>query len=118
MVNNFALIITASINPQNIPYLTLVDKTIRLHQYLDALEKWINNSLAKNIIFCENTGESLASFEAIKELALKKGKDLEVIIYDSNEGASKYGKGYGEGEIMYHTLENSRIIKHVQSFYK
>jgi hypothetical protein len=114
---NEVLLITASINIKATPYVAITDKEERLLQYLIGLISWIKLTDIKTIVFCENTNTSY-DFSKIIEFANSQGKTLEVILFQGNDGAQKYGKGYGEGKIVEYALKNSQYLKDSVDFYK
>lgn len=117
MLSNEVLLVTASINIKATPYVSIRDKEERLLQYLIALVSWIKLTNIKTIVFCENTNISY-DFSKIIEFANTQEKTLEVILFQGNEGAQKYGKGYGEGKIVEYALKNSQYLKDSVNFYK
>ena len=70
---NFSIILTACINPVNMPFLKRTSTSDRLKDYKDAFRKWCNNSLAQKIIFIENSGYDLEFFyDEAKKFPKKK----------------------------------------------
>ncbi|MBM0744686.1 hypothetical protein JOY44_24290 [Phormidium sp. CLA17] len=117
MSSNEVLLVTASINIKATPYVSITDKEERLLQYLIGLVSWIKLTNIKTIVFCENTNTPY-DFSKIIEFASSQGKILEVILFQGNDGAQKYGKGYGEGKIVEYALENSQYLRDSVDFYK
>ena len=58
---DFCLILTATINPGNMPDLIRKDIIMRLDDYKKSFEFWLNNSNIKKIIFIENSNSDLSS---------------------------------------------------------
>lgn len=111
------LILTASINPTNVPFLKISDCKIRLLQYKYSLKFWIEETEMYNIVFCDNTYYDY-DFKLELDMAKQYNKKLEILKYKGNENASKYGKGYGEGEIIKYIIENSKLINDQSIIYK
>jgi hypothetical protein len=116
-LTNEVLLITAAINVESSTHVAIRDKRERLLQYLTSLVAWIKLSDISTIVFCENTNTNY-DFSAITEFARKEGKTLEVLIFEGNQKAQKYGKGYGEGKIVEYAIKNSLYLKNNVNFYK
>lgn len=72
-----------------------------------------------NIILCDNTRTTTRDFSELIFFAEKNNKDLEVLVFNGNqEETCRRGKGYGEGEIMKHVMEHSRLLRNGTFFYK
>ena len=111
------LLLTASINPGKTPDVAIKDPQERLFEYIISLLAWIELTNIEKIVFCENTACQY-NFNQIIELAKKKGKSLEILIFNGNTKSQKYGKGYGEGEIIKYALKYSKHLSYQTSFYK
>lgn len=113
------LIITACIKPQNsISNIAIRDENIRLQQYLESLEFYINSESITDIIFCDNSATSFDESLLVK-LAKKKNKNLEIHRFKSNTLAcATRGKSYGEYEIMKYVFEHSYLVKQHNCFVK
>lgn len=113
------LIVTSAINPpDNMPFLSLRDPKKRLLQTYCGLIRWIQETIIKNIVLCDNSGAKDA-FGEIAYLAKQHNKSLEVLVFEGNqEQACIRGKGYGEGEIMKYVMEHSRLLHDDATFYK
>lgn len=114
---NEVLLMTGSITPGKTRDVAIQNSDDRLFQYITSLLAWIELTDVKNIVFCENTNCKY-DFSNLVEIALKKGKNLEVLIFNGNVKAQKYGKGYGEGEIVKHAILNSKYLNEETNFYK
>jgi len=110
------LLITASINIKNTPFVTIRDSRERLGEYLMGLIAWIKMPSISTIIFCENTNSSY-DFSKIIEFAKNEGKTLEVLTFSGNQGSQKYGKGYGYGRIIEYAIKHSAYLKDDTDFY-
>lgn len=112
------LLLTATIRPQEKRYTALQNQRLRLQQYIESLKYYIVDTNIKNIVFCDNSGVDFNT-EELFLLADKYGKELEIIQFIGNENKiAKYGKGYGEGEIIEYALHNSRLLQHEDYFIK
>jgi len=115
------LLLTGAIDLRkyNVPFTSLVDLEIRLRQYMYSIEYAVDNySTIDKIVFCENTCYD-GDFSILSKKAESKGKEFEYLTFQGNyDQIQKRGKGYGEGEIIKHALENSQLLKTESSFYK
>jgi len=115
------LLLTGAIDLRkyNVPFTSLVDFDIRLRQYLQSIEYSLDNySTIDKIVFCENTCSDY-DFSILSKKAKSKGKEFEYLTFQGNyDQIQKLGKGYGEGEIIKHALEHSRLLRTESSFYK
>ena len=110
------LLITASVDIKNTPFVTIRDSRERLLQYLMGIIAWIKLSKINTIVFCENSNTSY-DFSKIIEFAKSEGKTLEVLVFSGNEGSQKYGKGYGYGKIVEYAIKNSAYLNDDVNFY-
>ena len=111
-----ALIIPSTVHV-SASHTILVDPEERREQYIDAISFFITKSPLTRIIVCDNSGFRYS--EAFYDLALSYNKEIELLSFHGNdELVAKYGKGYGEGEIMQFVLSNSSLIKSVDGFLK
>ena len=115
------LLLTGSIDISHykVPSTKIVDLNERLTQYLNSIDYAITNYKSIDIIvFCENTNYCY-DYSTLKEKAVKFGKVLEVITFKGDfDNVYQYGKGYGEGEIVKYSLNNSLNLKNCSHFVK
>jgi hypothetical protein len=111
------LLLTACINSGVTPYVTISNPDERLSQYIGFLMRWIKESNFDRLIFCENSNYPYDYNSLIEEAKTWK-KELEILVFDGNNGAQKHGKGYGEGETLKYAIEHSRFLIDADSFYK
>ncbi len=111
------LLLTAAITPGNVPFVAVSDGQERAIQYLCALICWIRSSGIRKIVLCENTATEV-EFTDVVALARSLGKDLEIVKFSGNSEAQSLGKGYGEGRIIEHALDHSRLLRRAPRFYK
>jgi len=112
------LVMTASVKPAEVRQLCITDAETRLKQYRAALDYYIRCEKFDKIVFCDNSNYS---YEYNEELQLAKHKkiQLEILKFNSNcKEIEKYGKGYGEGEILKYVILNSCLMKEEDYFYK
>jgi hypothetical protein len=111
-----ALVITSSVHV-SAPYTSLIDAGQRQQQYMDAISFFITQSPFIKIIVCDNSGHHYPS--SLTTLAQSHKKEIELLCFTGNNDlVAKYGKGYGEGQIMEFVLLHSNLIKQVEGFFK
>jgi len=116
LLDKCALVITSSIHV-SAPYTRLVDPGQREKQYMDSISFFIRESPLKKIIVCDNSGHHYP--ESLYALAESYHKEIELLSFAGNsELVTRYGKGYGEGEILEYMLSNSILIRQVEGFLK
>lgn len=112
------LLMTASIEAAQISQLALKNTETRLKQYCHALQFYIKCKKFNKIVFCDNSNY-FYNFDRERELADGKNVQLEILKFKSNyDSVEKYGKGYGEGEILKYIMHHSRLLVDEQYFYK
>ncbi len=113
----YTVLMTASVLV-TAPFTVVSDPIDRSEQYFLATAKWLLEPSISQVVFCENTGHS--NFLAPLQLLAKEiGKRLELLVFKGDqEKIKKYGKGYGEGEIISYALANSQILQSGNFFLK
>jgi hypothetical protein len=113
------LVVTSAVHPPaGVPFLTITDGAERLFQTYCALIRWIRDTPIQSVILCDGTADA-HEFASISNFANHYGKQIEVLIFSANvEETLKRGKGYGEGQIMRHVIEHSRLLPNDGPFYK
>ena len=112
------LIMTASIKAAEISQLSLTDTETRRKQYCYALQFYIQCKQFDKIVFCDNSNY-FYEFDKEQKLAREKKVQLEILKFDSDYvSVEKYGKGYGEGEILKYVIEHSKLLEAEDFFYK
>jgi len=113
------LIITSTVNV-NSCLTVLVDPEIRLQQYISSILFYIKIKNLESIIVCDNSGHDYSKINSLIALAEKYSKKIEFLSFTSDhKNTMRYGKGYGEGEIMEFVVKNSVLYKNKEnSFFK
>lgn len=107
------IIVTGTIAPSNnVGQLTLVDSDQRLKQYINSLNIIVEQRPDASIIFCDNSGYGLGAFDELKKKAESRNIPIELFSFKGDDSnVIKYGKGYGEGEILKYVFKNSKLIE-------
>lgn len=100
--------------------LKLLDRDKRIKEYAEGLKKLMLVKSVAQIVFCENSGDEQAVRQLKEQLSESdREKKLEILSFQGNsEKVVKYGKGYGEGEIIKYALHNSKYLKDEKEFIK
>lgn len=117
-MGNETLVMTATFRPAvDTPSLVVDDEQERILQYLCALVSWARPAHVRRIVFGENSNTTFDFSPATRYLEAA-GKEAEILVFDGNKEVTRFGKGYGEGEILEHLFRHSRLLHAAPSFYK
>lgn len=87
----------------------------RLRHALESIEKWLQKNKNLNIVLCDGSGYDLT--EVVKRRFPKA--EIECLHFLNDvDLIKKYGRGYGEGEIIKYAILNSRHINAYGAFVK
>ncbi|OFW01646.1 MAG: hypothetical protein A3I61_03375 [Acidobacteria bacterium RIFCSPLOWO2_02_FULL_68_18] len=112
------LVMTATFRPAaDTPGLVVCDERERMVQYLCALVSWARPAHVRRIVFGENSNTRF-DFSRVTQYLQAAGKEVEVLVFDGNREVVRFGKGYGEGEILEHVYRHSRLLRAAPAFYK
>jgi hypothetical protein len=113
------LIITSTVNVSSC-LTVVVDPEIRLQQYISSILFYIKVKNIESIIVCDNSGFDYSKINKLIILAEKHSKKIEFLSFLSDSVKTmKYGKGYGEGQIMSFITKNSILYNNNESsFFK
>jgi len=111
------LIMTATFRAETTPTLIVRQEDERILQYMCALVSWAQPKQVRCIVFAENSNTRF-DFSSIVRYLEAAGKEVEVLVFDGNKEAARFGKGFGEGEILEHIYNNSVLIRQKTTFYK
>jgi hypothetical protein len=111
------VILTATFRAPSTPTLVVRDEHIRIQQYMCALVSWAGAQRVRRIILGENSNTRF-NFSRIVSYLEAAGKEVELLIFDGNKESPKFGKGFGEGEILERVYTHSRLLRMTDSFYK
>lgn len=117
---DIVLLITGCIAPsKNQDDLYIYDEEIRLHQYIDSIRFYIENTKFDKIVFCENSNYLYNKIAVLQEFASLFNKHFEWIAFSGNAcNVEKFGKGWGEDEIVDYALTNSQLLMDAPAFAK
>lgn len=97
------------------PYTKLKCANLRLKSTLDSIKQWIKIAPTQKIVICDGSNYDFTT--DCKKLFPKQ--KIECLNFRNDECAvAKYGKGFGEGEIIKYALKKSKFLKDQQFFIK
>ena len=100
------LFLTACVNPNGMAYTKLNNPEVRLQQYKEALDWYLDHTDMK-ILLVENSG---TDFSSSYQKQIDEGR-LEFLCFDGNNYDRSRGKGYGEAAIMEYGIAHSHLLK-------
>lgn len=110
---SLTLLLTACVNPGNMPNNQLTNVTERESQYVNALKFYLDNTPFK-VVFIENT---LHDFSDRFDSYIKAGR-LEYITFQGNNYNKRLGKSYGEGQIIKYGFGMSKLLNEAHNIMK
>ena len=114
---DFCLILTATINPGDMPDLVRKNVETRLNDYKKSFEFWIKKSNIKKMIFIENSNYDLTFFRDLANKYQNHEKKIEILSNNLNSKFDKnLGKGYGQYLCLKELFEISSIAKTTNYF--
>ena len=117
-MGNDTLVMTATFRPApGTPGLVVTDERRRALHYLCALVSWARPARVRRIVFGENSNTTF-DFLPVQQYLEAAGKEVEFLVFDGNREVARFGKGYGEGEILEHVYLHSRLLREAPAFYK
>jgi hypothetical protein len=99
------VLLTATINCEDVILVDRRDRELREADYRWAIEGWMGVDGYDTLIFCENSGADLAKLEEYAASINKFEHRLIFLSCRKNAGARERGKGYGEMEIIRHAID-------------
>ena len=108
---------TATFRAEATPTLVVRREEDRVLQYMSALVSWARPRHVRRIVFAENSNTQFDFSKVIRYLEAA-GKEIEILVFDGNKEAARLGKGFGEGEILEHVYNNSKLMRPSSTFYK
>jgi len=111
------LVLTATFRAPSTPTLVVRDEDTRIQQYMCALVSWARTRRVRRIILGENSNTRF-DFSRIVKYLEAAGKEVELLVFDGNKESPRFGKGFGEGEILERVYTRSRLLHQTDAFYK
>jgi len=108
---DIVMLLTATVDAKNTPFVTRNDPKVRLEDYKEALKLWLSNPHTPSIVFAENSGYDLTEIRNIYNTRNRHNITVEFISFDDNGYDRTLGKGYGELRIIARALRDCRIIR-------
>jgi hypothetical protein len=98
-MNDILVFITATINSGKTQCVKRSNPDIRRKDYLRGLRSWLTSGCKADILFCENSGADISDFREAASHSPFSGS-VRCLSFSGNSGAEKFGKGYGEIEML------------------
>ena len=111
------LVVTATFRAPSTPYLVVRDEGTRIQQYMCSLVSWARTRRVRRIILGENSNTHFDFSRIVRHLEAA-GKEVELLVFDGNKESPRFGKGFGEGEILEYVCTHSRLLRMADAFYK
>ncbi|MDX6446737.1 MAG: hypothetical protein QOH71_3811 [Blastocatellia bacterium] len=109
---DFALLLTASVNPNGMPGVSQPDPADREQTYIDCLSHYLRNDpRVRKIVFAENSGWPLDRIQQSAAINNESSKEIEFISLNCTDFPREKGKSYGELLLMDKALERSNLIR-------
>lgn len=114
-LNDICVLVTSCIAPnQNIIGLELIDSAQRKKQYIEALCYLANQTRIKKIVYCDNSNIDI-SLDVKKYISERTDLDIEWLRYrEEPSDIVRFGKGYGEGDIIKYAINNSKVLRNTK----
>ena len=114
------ILLTGCVRPSDKVYcLNVKSVEERLDHYKRSIDFWLTKTNVDKIVFCDNSNYIFDDQNYFEELAFKNQKQIEFLTFQGDIASTeKYGKGYGEGEIIKYFIENSKLLENEEGFYK
>lgn len=94
----------------------LLDKGERIHQTLLSVQQWKEVSPDSPIVICDGSDYD---FTNDLQKIISNPTNIECLHFNNNPmDVEKYGRGFGEGEIIKHAIESSKFINDFECFAK
>lgn len=110
-------VVTGTLYPKaSVFRVNLSDAEERLKQYAECLRFLSESREVTKIVFCDNSG----CFDLMEKLKVMNGdiQNAEYLCFKGSDDVVKYGKGYGEGEILKYVWNNSELLRTETEFIK
>lgn len=115
--NQISIVLTSTVDPKGIVFMQRADPLVRLRDYQQALQRWVEDRWVRNIIVVENSNYALDSLRDIASAA-RTDKNIEFLGFDGQDFPRGLGKGYGETLALTHVLQHSLQLRKTRRFLK
>lgn len=120
MADSLALVLTSTISPARGASVNRADPELRRKDYMEALAFWLRLSdpRLQRIVFIENSGADLGSFEELVRTSNPHHKEVEFISTEVTEIPEGIQHGWGELRMLDEGLSRSRLVGEATHFVK
>lgn len=102
-MSDILILITATIDPGSTPLVARNNPTQRRREYFESFRLWLESRCKADILLCENSGADLSEFRQLAS-DYRQDDSVRILSFFGNSGAEKFGRGYGEMEILKHVF--------------
>ncbi|HYX30374.1 MAG TPA: hypothetical protein VE863_17670 [Pyrinomonadaceae bacterium] len=111
LTEDFALLLTASVDPNGMPGLTQTNPLEREGSYAKCFEYYLRSDpLVQRIVLAENSGWPLDRFVDVSSRANLHNKSVEFLSFACNDFPRERGKSFGELLLIEKAMGQSRLI--------
>ena len=113
-LSSVPVLLTSSIVPQDLN-VRLKDPEVRLQHAIESISFWLSLRPTPPIVLCDGSGFNFKSIIS----STFPDSDIECLSFENDvESVKKYGRGFGEGEIVRYAIANSQKIRDSKCFTK
>jgi hypothetical protein len=113
--SNLPILLTSCVNVVDKSAVVLMEPEKRIAHTIESIEHWLKICPNSRIVICDS---SSFDYSSLISKRFPSGK-IESIAFEANKSmVRKYGKGFGEGEIIKHALRNSEFLLDSPDFIK
>lgn len=106
------LLLTGTVNPDQMAFTKLLDPAKRKAQYIAGLHYWLRATTLP-LVFVENSGTDLS-----QEISAEYADRIEFLTFQGNDYPKDLGKGYGELKCLEYAAQHSRFFKQCDFVFK
>jgi hypothetical protein len=110
--------LTATVHCGETPDVKRRDPHQRKQDYLRAFRHWLSLKCDADILFCENSSADLSAFHAVAATAAPTESLVRLVSFAGNLGAQRYGKSYGEIEMLRYAFKAFPELRNYQYILK
>ena len=109
------LVITTAVSTGDVPYVGMTDSDERINKYLKSIDVWLKKIPDIQIVLCDGTG---FDWNILIDQRYNKQQFECLTCFNDVSKVEKFGKGYGEIEILNHVVDNSKMVQKARHFMK
>ncbi len=112
------VVLSSSVNVMD-QSVALTDTGERIRFTLESIRQWLHISSEIKLVICDGSGFDFTEILTKEFPQAMHAQQIECLFFMNDQAmVAKYGRGYGEGEIMNYALTNSQKLRQVDWFCK